>query len=345
MKTRRAAPAKSPGLALAALAASGIAIAGSSGPARAQGLHTAGHSTDGRLSNLEIVGGISHGTTLAAAVLLAGVVVFAALIRVPATSASAAGGDAAKLFSRLAWAIFALLAISGAIELVVYSIFAAEEPFSLGNFSEALFATRVGHIWLLRLAFGLATALVASFAARSRTVGYWWAAAGAGSVLLLTLTQLSHAAAEGSFLPFVSDWIHVIAASTWVGGLLGFVAVLLGPLRSVAEDRRGKLLRETVRRFSRVATVAVMTLIATGTYAILLHVPSLPALIDTPYGRALIMKLGLALFLFTAGGMNLMLRGKEPFGRMVGAELVLALALFVATGFLTTIPPPSDILP
>ncbi len=345
MKTRGATPAKRPVLVLAWLAAFGLAVAGSSSPAWAQGLHTAGHSSDGRLSNLETLGGISHGATLAAAVLLAGVVVFAALIWVPVTGESAAGGDAAKLFSRLAWAMFALLVVSGAIELAVYSILAAAEPFSLGNFSEALFATRVGHIWLLRLALGLATALVAGYAARSRGTGYWWAAAGVGSVLLLTLTQLSHAAAEGSFLPFVSDWVHVIAASTWVGGLLGFVVVLLGPLRSVAEDLRGKLLRETVRRFSRVATVSVMALIATGTYAILLHVPSFAALMDTPYGRALMMKLGLAVFLFTAGGMNLMLRGKEPFGRMVGAELVLALALLVATGFLTTLSPPSDILP
>lgn len=308
--------------------------------ARAQGLHTGEHSGDDRLSALEITGGVAHGATLAATVLLVGLVVFAALIWLPASGASGAGHDAARLFSRLAWAMLAVLVVSGAVEIAVYSIFAADEPFGFGNFAEAIFATRVGHIWLLRLAFGLATAMLARLAAESRGTGYWWAAAGTGSVMLLTLTQLSHAAAEGTFLPFVADWAHVIAAATWSGGLLGFVVVLLGPLRSVPESRRGKLLRETVHRFSRLATVAVMLLVITGTYAILLHVPDFGALIGTPYGRAVIMKLGLAVFLLTAGVMNLMLQGREPFGRMVGAELLLALGLFVATGFLTTLPPP-----
>lgn len=39
------------------------------------------------------------------------------------------------------------------------------------------------------------------------------------ALLLMTLTQLSHAAAEGRFLPFVTDWLHV-AATVWTGGLL-----------------------------------------------------------------------------------------------------------------------------
>jgi copper transport protein len=83
-----------------------------------------------------------------------------------------------------------------------------------------------------------------------------------------------------------------------------------------------------------------MTLIVTGIYATLLHIPSFSALTGTPYARALVMKLGLAVFTFAAGGINLMLQGREPFDRMVGAELLLALGVFVATGFLTSLPPP-----
>ena len=104
-------------------------------------------------------------------------------------------------------------------------------------------------------------------------------------------------------------------------------------------DQRAELRRRTVRRFSKVATIAVMTLIVTGLFAILLHVPSTSALIGTPYGRALIVKLGLLVFLLTAGGTNLMLQGREPFSRVVGAELILAIGIFVATGFLTSLPP------
>jgi copper transport protein len=162
-----------------------------------------------------------------------------------------------------------------------------------------------------------------------------------GSALLITLTQLSHAAAEEGFLPFLADWIHLIAASLWMGGLLGFSLFLWGPLRAMTAKQRARLRWRAVRRFSKVATLAVMTLIGTGVYAILLHVPSVEGLLTTPYGRALMVKLGLAVLLLVAGGVNLVLEGRGPFGRIVGGELILAILIFVATGFLTTLPPAS----
>jgi copper transport protein len=110
-------------------------------------------------------------------------------------------------------------------------------------------------------------------------------------------------------------------------------------LRAMPTEPRTKLLGRTARRFSKVVTLAVMTIVTTGTYAILLHVPSVEGLLGTPYGRALMIKLGLAVFLFLAGGTNLLLGGRGPFGRIVSIELILALCIFVATGFLTTLPP------
>lgn len=82
-----------------------------------------------------------------------------------------------------------------------------------------------------------------------------------------------------------------------------------------------------------------MVIVVTGLYATLLNVPSFEGLIGSPYGRALIMKLGLMVFLLATGGINLIDRGDGPFGRMVGAELVLAVGIFVAAGFLTSLPP------
>ena len=107
----------------------------------------------------------------------------------------------------------------------------------------------------------------------------------------------------------------------------------------MAGEARSKLLVRTVRRFSKVATVAVLTILVTGLYAILIHVPSLEALTGTPYGRALILKLWWVMLMFAVAAINLVDRGKGPFGQMVGAELALALGVFVATGFLTSLPP------
>ena len=124
-----------------------------------------------------------------------------------------------------------------------------------------------------------------------------------------------------------------------MGGLLGFPILLIGPLRVMSAERRGKLLDRLVPRFSKVATMAVMSLILTGLVAILLHVPSLSALINTPYGRFLSIKLWLLIFLLALGAQNLRLRGRGLFSRLVRYELFLALGILVATGFLTSLPP------
>ncbi len=58
----------------------------------------------------------------------------------------------------------------------------------------------------------------------------------------MTLTQLSHAAAEGRFLPFLADWLHVAAATIWAGGLLSLVVIFdSGSLEAIAAERRAKL--------------------------------------------------------------------------------------------------------
>lgn len=158
--------------------------------------------------------------------------------------------------------------------------------------------------------------------------------------MLMTITQLSHAAAEGRFLPFLADWLHVIAATFWMGGLLAFPILLLGPLRVMPPETRTKLLGRAVRRFTRVATIAVIVLLVTGSYAVLLHISSFSDLIGTPYGRALFMKLGLVAFMLPIGLMNLLDKGRDPFSSMVVLELVLAFGVFAATGFLSSLPSP-----
>ena len=162
-------------------------------------------------------------------------------------------------------------------------------------------------------------------------------------MLMMTLTGLSHAAATGRLLPLLADWTHAVAAAVWMGGLLGFaVALCSGTFRSLAPDSRTKLRERSVRRFSTVATCAVVVLACTGLYAALLLVPNVQAWLATPYGRALIAKLVLLSLLLTIGASNFLLRGRGPFGRLVVLELLLALGLFVTTGFLTSLPPASS---
>jgi copper transport protein len=315
---------------------------GQSGRESAQGRH-GGHPKEASPGQGEPTAGTEHGVALAATALLAGLAPFAALVWLPASGQTGgAGHGALRPFGVLAWVLLCVLAAAGVGELSAYAVRASEEPLGTGLFAQTLFGSRVGAVWLVRLGLALVTAAAITAAVGSGRTWPWWAAAGTGGLLLMTLTGLSHAAATGRLLPLVADWTHAVAAAVWMGGLLGFaVALFSGPLRGLPPDRRAKVRERSVRRFSAVATIAVVVLAATGLYATLLHVPSPQALVDTPYGRALLVKLGLLAVVLAIGASNFLLGGRGPFGRLIVVELLLALALFVATGFLTSLPPAS----
>ena len=321
----------------------GLALTGGSvDVARAQSAHDTHSEERPSINRQDLLGSLAHAATLASVTLLAGLAAFVPSVWLPTRRTVAeTGTEGTWIFVRLGWALFGVLVGAGIVEVSLYAVSASGEAFSLGLFWQALTDTRVGGIWLARLGSSLLVALIATWAFRKGDEAYWWLAAALGTVPLLTLTMLSHAAAEGRFLPFFADWAHAIAASAWMGGLLGFSALLLGPLRRASAGERARLLGRAVPRFSRLAMASVLVLLVTGTYASLLHVPSFSALIGTPYGRALFMKLGLLAFVLAAGAINLVDRGeKDSFGAMVAFELALAFGVFVATGFLTSLTPP-----
>ena len=293
----------------------------------------------GGLAAGQVAAGVVNGVAQGVVLFLVGLVAFAAVVWIPASRPYGGTGGSGRLFARGAWVLVGALAVVGVVDLSVYAVRATGDSLSPGLFGEALFGTRTGWIWISRVLLGGLTALAATWAARGSRSAPWWAATGIGSALLVTLAQGSHAAAEPGMLPFVSSWLHVVAAALWLGGLLGLPVVLLGPLRALEPEERSELRRKAVRRFSKAATAAVLIVVLTGMHATLLHVPDLPALLATPYGQALIMKLGLVALMLAAGGINLVDGGKGPLGRMVGAELVLAIGVLVAAGFLTTLPP------
>jgi copper transport protein len=309
------------------------------GPARE---HPGEHSGRVPPGVLELLAEVDHGLTLAAGAFLAGLAPFAALVWLPASREVGEGREAIVPFGPLAWGLLCVLAFAGAGELAIYAMRASGEPLGFALFEEALLESRVGAVSLARVGLGLVAAAAISAAVRWGRAWLWWAAAATGSLLLMTLTGLSHAAATGRLLPFLADWVHAVAAAVWMGGLLGFaVALFSGPLRGMPSDGPAKLRERSMRRFSTMAITAVLVLGSTGLYAILLHVPSWQALVATPYGRALLVKLGFVAVVLAIGAANLLLRGRGPFGRLVVLELLVAFGVFVATGFLTSLPPAS----
>ncbi len=170
-------------------------------------------------------------------------------------------------------------------------------------------------------------------------------AAGAG--LLVGLALRSHAAGDG--LPaLLGDWLHLAAAGLWIGGL----ASLWISLRSAPARQRGRLAQALVTRVSLVSGLGLLVILTTGTYAAWLNVPARLALLATPYGRLLLLKLGLVAVIAGLGAYNRFVlrpaiavagpRLEETtrrFVRSITGEIALGAGVLLAVAAITMTPP------
>ena len=132
-----------------------------------------------------------------------------------------------------------------------------------------------------------------------------WVLATVLALAMCAFPALTGHAAGGeslSILLIPGDTLHVLAAGSWIGGLL-FVLVAEWIERRRA-GQGGSLLADLVPVFSPVALVSAGLLIVTGTLAAFVHVESLRALFGSTYGRLLLAKLGLVLTVMVLGAIN-----------------------------------------
>lgn len=275
--------------------------------------------------------GLLHGLTQWLSLLLAGLPAFLLLVWTPVAGVRRLPGSLRLVGDGLS----SLLILSGLGELGLYAVQASGEPLSAGLLLNAATGTRTGQLWLVRSALGLLAGSVLTYAGRLGGPLTRALALLPGAGLLLTLSLQSHAMATRQWLPVAADFVHLLAAAAWAGGLAGFALTLpsLGPA-----ERRA-LLDPVIRRFTPVAAAAVLLLAGTGAYGALLHVPGPDAVTTTTYGRTLATKLALLVPVLALGALNMVRRGHGRFDRAVWAELALMVAIVAATGFLTSMPP------
>ena len=162
--------------------------------------------------------------------------------------------------------------------------------------------------------------------------------AGVGAALAAS----GHAsAAEPQWLTRPLVFLHGTAIAFWAGAL---VPLGLALRREPAEAQA------FLRRFSRAILPVVAVLAASGIVLAIIQVQQPAALIDTAYGRLLLVKLALLLFLFTLAAVNrwtLTAPAKagdtevqRRLARSIRIEVVIVLAIFgVAAGWRFTPPP------
>jgi copper transport protein len=207
-----------------------------------------------------------------------------------------------------------------------------------------LFLTREGK---LLLALGVALLVcIGAVVAVDLWPARWslWLLGAAGAVAMLVHVVGGHAASPSSvwLLNIAVQWVHLTAIGVWVGGLFW---LLLG-LRGTARPERAA----AIGAFTRVATVTLVIVLATGLARALGEVGSLGALVDTSYGVTLLVKIGLVAGLVGLGALNHFFwvpavrrddgeATARRFGLNSRGELVAALAVLAATAVLSGLAP------
>lgn len=148
----------------------------------------------------------------------------------------------------------------------------------------------------------------------------------------------------GSFwLTELADWVHIAAASLWIGGL----AVLAGLVWSGAPALR----RAAFARFSRLATVLIVLVLVAGIYLAVVRLQHLSDLWVTGYGQVLLVKIALVCGALGWGGLHRFFVGpaleRRPDGgfltrvgrSLIGESLVGVAVLLVAAVLVDSRPP------
>ena len=184
----------------------------------------------------------------------------------------------------------------------------------------------------------------------------WGALLAAGAALLAPGIAGHAAQTAPRALAITLDALHIGAVAVWVGGLIGLL-VLWGGL---AAGQRVAGPAVVVPRFSNVAFVSVMTLLATGIWASVLHLPTLASLWQTSYGKTIILKSLILLAAMLLASVNLLytkprLRAavEQPdvgpgaatlLRRFVSGEVLLVSGAVLAAALLSSLPPPPKAL-
>jgi putative copper export protein len=290
-------------------------------------------------------------------------------------------GNADRSFRLLMAAALLTMGATSTLDLAFRSLMMSGQPLSglVSVLPTVLLETHFGRVWswravLLLLLFGF---WFLQHGPRPWIRGYMVSFVGVGLCLVTSLS--GHAADRGIFtLTVLSDWVHLMAISSWVGGL--FIIRLHPPqwLISLKGDSRIKCLAAIIGRFSTVAVTSVGVLLATGLYNTYVHVHSLPLLFEAPYGRILMVKWSLLMPMLVLGAVSrlgilpllqeqegksrtgfltrmitgrikVILDNTNPlslekfFFRLILIEAVLGLGILGCSAWMTQLPPPHQV--
>ena len=238
------------------------------------------------------------------------------------------------------WAV--VIALLGSVPWLVFT--AANMAGDMGSgldwdtLEPVLFDTAFGSAWLARGALALVLTGLLMLAPGARVLTMLLAAALLASLAAVGHTQQTEG---GAYIVHLgADALHLLAAGAWLGGLVALAYTLF---------HAGGDEEQILMRFSGMGYVAVAVLVASGFLNGLYLVGTLDALVGTPYGQLLLVKLGLfagmlALALSNRFWLVPALKAGEPrtlarLRRHVMGEEALGLLVILVVSVLGTIEP------
>lgn len=211
--------------------------------------------------------------------------------------------------------------------------------------------------FLLTNAAGWARVAVVAFT----LVGVWFAtfrrptlAASPAALALGAISVSGHAnSASPRWSAVLTDWVHLLAASVWLGGI-SLIVLVWGPtLRGGAEVRQA-VMGQVLPTFGSVALPAFLAVAVTGSVNAIIELGHPSALWQTDYGRVLAVKVTLVgLIALASWAHALRLRPRRLAAnphpsarlerrhwRLLRAEPVLGLGVVASVGLLVAFPLP-----
>jgi copper transport protein len=197
--------------------------------------------------------------------------------------------------------------------------------------------TRFGQSLLVRLVL-LVLAVAPTWSAGQAHTARWRFAAGfVGVALLATFGAGGHPAAQPlPVLGVALDTAHLGAAAAWIGGL---VVLAVAHRTWLDGEPMGTTPAAALRRFSLVAMVAVLVVVATGAAQALRLLEAFDLLGTTDWGRTLLVKVSAVTLLVTVGattGYALRRHGPASLRAAVVAEAAIGLAVVGLSAGLVT---------
>src|SRR5258707_8110940 len=115
-----------------------------------------------------------------------------------------------------------------------------------------------------------------------------------GPVLFIVITMSGHAAAVSANIvgyAIVVDWLHLLAAALWVGGMFYITTTYLPVLRRKPIPEQARSLTTVLPYFSPLAIAGVLIMAVTGPFNATFHLTSWVQFLTTAYGRTLLVKI------------------------------------------------------